>query len=313
INMQGTALDEVEELLLKNRHKPTSISARAVIRAGKGHRYWSAFNQEYSDKIESAAKKLHSILFDPDLNTPVKTLDLPLGGARGVRVAIQLLIDFILIANRDQQGNPKSLDKQDDDDSGLTTIQSLNNAIKLAEVITGNGDGSLGLHPAVYFYGPTGRHTSPMFLGTSALIAEKLKNNDRVFFKKFTNIRSRLESILVKDKELISLIIQKNSHRSRDVKYKEFLNDLIKRLEDEQDLSETELIQLAGLQGKIVAGDIASKAKKFTDDQKSMIFINTALQSAIKCPICNGYLDTTKSVSYDHIIRVREGGVGSYN
>ncbi|WP_369834898.1 HNH endonuclease signature motif containing protein [Cronobacter sakazakii] len=91
------------------------------------------------------------------------------------------------------------------------------------------------------------------------------------------------------------------------------MNDLIKRLEDEQDLSETELIQLAGLQGKIVAGDIASKAKKFTDDQKSMIFINTALQSAIKCPICNGYLDTTKSVSYDHIIRVREGGVGSYN
>ncbi|EFW0166590.1 DUF262 domain-containing protein, partial [Salmonella enterica] len=308
INMQGTPLDEVEELLLKNRHKPTSISARAVIRAGKGHRYWSAFSQDYSDKIEKAAKKLHTILFDPDLNTPVKTLDLPLGGARGVRVAIQLLIDFILIANRDQQGNPKSLDKQDDDELGATTIQSLTNAIKLAEVITGNGDGSLGLHPAVYFYGPTGRHTSPMFLGTSALIAEKINNNDKGFFKRFTAVRSDLESILVKDKELISMIIQKNSHRARDVKYKEFLDKLIKRLELSDEVTEAELIQLAGLQGKIVAGDLASKSKKFSDDQKSKIFINAALISAIKCPICKGYLDTTKSVSYDHVIRVREGG-----
>lgn len=313
INMQGTALDEVEELLLKNRHKPTSISARAVIRAGKGHRYWSAFDKEYSDKIEKAAHKLHSILFDPDLNTPVKTLDLPLGGARGVRVAIQLLIDFILIANRDNQGNPKSLDKQLDDEVGDATVKALKNAIDLAETITGNGDGSLGLHPAVYFYGPTGRHTSPMFLGTAALIAEKLNNNDKLFFKKLTSVRAKLEDILVKDKELIAMIIQKNSHRVRDIRYKEFLDDLIKKLVLDEDVTENELIQLAGLQGKIVAGSISTKNKKFTDDQKSKIFINAALSSAIRCSICNGFLDATKSISYDHIVRVREGGCGDHD
>lgn len=311
INMQGTPLDEVEELLLKNRHKPTSISARAVIRAGKGHRYWSAFSKEYSDKIEQEAYKLHSILFDPDLNTPVKTLDLPLGGARGVRVAIQLLIDFILIANRDNQGQPKTLDGQDDDELGSKTVESLKNAIDLADRITGNGNGSLGLHPAVYFYGPTGRHTGPMFLGTAFLIAQKMKNNDKEFFKKFTSIRSQLENILVKDKELISMIIQKNSNRTRDIKYKEFLDDLIKVLLLGNEVSESDLIHLAGLQGKLVAGNVNSSGKKFSDDQKSKVFINAALYSSLRCSICNGYLDSAKSISYDHIMRVRDGGVGT--
>lgn len=253
---------------------------------------------------------MHSILFDPDLNTPVKTLDLPLGGARGVRVAIQLLIDFILIANRDVQGNPKSLDKQSDDNAGDKTVQSLKFAIDLADRITGNGNGSFGLHPAVYFYGPTGRHTSPMFLGTASLIADKIKCNDKDFFKKFTSVRSKLEHVLVNDKELISMIIQKNSSRGRDVKYKYFLEDLIKKLLNEEEITESELIKIAGLQGKIVAGDFNAANKKFSDDQKSKVFINAALSSAIRCSICNGYLDSAKSVSYDHIVRVREGGVG---
>ena len=32
--------------------------------------------------------------------------------------------------------------------------------------------------------------------------------------------------------------------------------------------------------------------------------------TAIKCPICNGYLDPEKSVSYDHVVRRREEGTG---
>lgn len=43
INTKGTPLDSVEELLLKSRRRPISIAARAVIRSGKGHKYWSAF------------------------------------------------------------------------------------------------------------------------------------------------------------------------------------------------------------------------------------------------------------------------------
>lgn len=43
INSQGTPLDETETLLIENRRKPIAISARAILRAGAGHKYWSAF------------------------------------------------------------------------------------------------------------------------------------------------------------------------------------------------------------------------------------------------------------------------------
>ena len=100
INKEGTPLDDVEELLLRNRKRPVPIAARAVIRAGKGHRYWSAFDEQPAAAIESSAHLLHQILFEPEAKRVVKTLNLPLGGSKGVRTALEVLIEFILIANR---------------------------------------------------------------------------------------------------------------------------------------------------------------------------------------------------------------------
>jgi hypothetical protein len=39
INTQGTELDDIEQLLIKNRRKPVAIGARAVVRSGTGHPY----------------------------------------------------------------------------------------------------------------------------------------------------------------------------------------------------------------------------------------------------------------------------------
>ena len=41
-----------------------------------------------------------------------------------------------------------------------------------------------------------------------------------------------------------------------------------------------------------------------------MLFMTTALASAIMCPICGGYLHPSKSVSYDHITPRRDKGTG---
>ncbi len=310
INMKGTPLDSIEELLLKSRKKPTSIAARAVIRAGKGHKYWSSFSEENSNRIEKAASQLHSTLFDPDLKRPIKTLDLPLGGSRGVRVALQLLIDFILIANKDTQGNPQTIYHQEDDIDGELTVEVLMKSTRLANRITGNNNGSLGLHPAVYFYGPSGRHSGPMFMGTVELISRKLKNNDSDFFKKFTKIRSKLETILIKDKDLISTILQKHLSNKRVHKYTDLLDFIITSLVNDVEVTENMLIENSGLRGKVVAGISSSEKKEFNDDSKSQIFIVSALKSAMQCAICGGYLDSEKSLSYDHIIRARDGGKG---
>jgi hypothetical protein len=310
INTKGTPLDDVEELLLKNRKSPISIAARAVIRAGKGHCYWSAYSIEIQTEIEDLSQNLHHVLFEPELEKPVKTLDLPLGGSQGVRTALQILIDLMIIANKNQEGKPKTIEDYNDDIDGSKTIEILRKSLKLARRITGNDAGSLGLHPAVYFYGPTGRHSGPLFMGTVALFGKKLTNNDPTFFIKFTQIRERLECILLEYKDLIATIIQKHVSSKRVDKYFTILEGIIDSLLTETEVNENKLVDLSGLQGKIVTGSSLPNTQKFSDDVKSKVFISTALKTSIKCPICQGYLDPTRSVSYDHIRRVRENGEG---
>jgi Protein of unknown function DUF262 len=311
INTKGTPLDDIEELLLKNRRKPTSIAARAIIRAGKGHKYWSGFASETAGEIESGAKSLHAILFEPEIQRPIKTLDLPLGGPKGVRTALQVLIDLILIATRNQKGEPKTIASVPDDVDGRATVATLGRALSLVRRITGNDGGSLGLHPAVYFYGPTGRHSGPMFMGTVALLGLKLANNDQTFFQKFTLVRSNLEDALVTHKDLIATILQRTASAGRVVRYTAVLGKVIEKLVTGHAVTEQDLVAFAGLDGKILVGASTETSKDFTDDTKSLVFIKTALAAAMKCPLCSGYLDTEKSMSYDHIIRAREGGSGA--
>ncbi len=62
INTEGTPLDDIEELLLKTRKKPISIAARAIIRAGTGHKYAGLrFPRRSLQKLR--AKRAHSINF----------------------------------------------------------------------------------------------------------------------------------------------------------------------------------------------------------------------------------------------------------
>jgi len=311
INTKGTPLDPVEELLLKNRHKPIAISARAIIRAGKGHKYWSAFSSQIATRIEELASSIHSLLFDPELKSPIKTLDLPLGGSKGVRAAVQALIDIALIANRNQQGAPKKISDTEDDYTGTPTIGCLSKTLGLVQRITGNSPGSLGLHPAVYFYGPTGRHSGAMFMGTVALVGQKLSNNDQSFFSDFTAIRPKLEKLLIEKKDLIATVLQRHLSPRRISVYSNLLNELISRIRGGEEPSDQDIISISGLEGKLIVGAMGASAKDFSDDVKSKAFLDTALSNAVTCPICAGYLDTTKSATYDHIQEKKLGGDGS--
>lgn len=311
INTKGTPLDNIEELLLKNRHKPIAIAARAIIRAGKGHRYWSRFDEEIAEKIENCAKQINELLFDPEIQSPIKTLDLPLGGSRGVRTAIQTLIDLCIIANRDQHGKPIKLSDTLDDSDGSGTIKALQKTKSLVEKVTGNSPGSLGLHPAIYFYGPSGRHSSYMFMGTMELIARKVVNNDSEFFKTFTSVRSNLENILIEKKDLLSTIIQRHISGRRSAVYASVLEFIVKKLQKGGAPTDTDLVSIANLEGKIVVGSPITSAIDFSEDVKSKAFIVSAISSAQHCNICNGYLDPMKSVSYDHVKEKKSGGVGN--
>jgi hypothetical protein len=310
INTQGTPLDDIEQLLISNRRRPGAISARSIIRAGSGHKYWSRFAPEKQKVIEEKARLLSQILFEPEITTPIKTLDLPLGGAAGVRTALAFLTDFILVANRNQNGEPAGIKDQDEDADGEGTIDVLERSLALAKRITGNDDGSLGLHPAVYFYGPSGRHTTPLFMGTATLIARKLVNNDSGFFKKFTACRARFEDLLLSNKQLIAAIIQQTRSGKRYQTIADLFDFLIRELGAGNTPTEAQIIEQAGVTGKVIVGQEKGVGQKFSEDTKSATYLRDALSTALRCPVCNGYLDPKKSVSYDHKKPVRAGGKG---
>ena len=199
-----------------------------------------------------------------------------------------------------------------EDESGSETLRCLEKALRLARRITGNEGGSLGLHPAVYFYGPSGRHSGPLFMGTVMLLGSRLANNDKGFFRKFTEVRKPLEGILIEYKDLIATLIQKHDSRRRHENYCDFLEALISRLSDNLEVTEPALVEMAGLSGRVVAGIVEQRSKGFSEDVKSQAFITTALKGAIICPICGGYVDVEKSVSYDHAVPRRDGGGGQW-
>lgn len=173
INTQGTPLDKTEELVLRNRKTPVAIAARSIFRAGTGHAYWSQFDGEISVEIVTAAKKIHDLLFKPELQQPIKTLALPLGGGVAPLNALDLLIRFVALANAAQQKPFPVISEFTEDTDGSATIQVLKRSYKAVSWMTGNEKNSLGLHPAVYFYTDQGRHNSDMFLAFLSLIARK--------------------------------------------------------------------------------------------------------------------------------------------
>jgi hypothetical protein len=150
-----------------------------------------------------------------------------------------------------------------------------------------------------------------MFLGAISLFNEKLLNNDKEFFRKFTKVRANVEKILIDNKDLIATILQKHISRARSDVFKGLLDEIIGKFWAREVITQNDLIVFSRLEGKLITGAYQSDSSRISDDQKSKLFINVALNSAIKCPICEGYLDVDKSVSYDHIQRVRDGGAGN--
>jgi hypothetical protein len=313
INSQGTPLDETEQYLIRNRYKPVSIGARAIVRAGFGHSYWSSFNQVNQDEIVKIAGEIHRLMFEPEVTAPLKTLDLPLAGSKSPVDALAVLIDFLTVS--DAKGNLVKL--ADDatitssDDTGDKTIETLRTGLKITHRITGNSPESLGLHPAVYFSNDKGKHSRFLFLGMCALVAERIANNDGGWFKKFTVGRALLEKFLVSNKSIIGNVLQNLSKGTRIPRMREMFRYLVDECSTGQLPDVQAVFSHIGLSGKIYDLTATSRTVSFNDDTKSQIYYKEAISKAHTCPICRGMLDTAKSVSYDHITPVRDGGLGT--
>jgi len=314
INQQAAPIDKTELKLLESRKKPNSIAARAIIRSGKGHKYWSRFSKEIQDQIQEIAKEINEILFEPKLQTPIKTLDLPVGGKLSSAQTLQLILDFVNIVNKIDFNNKDFNNKEVNDDlTGKTTINFLKKVRKVAYILNSNHKSSLGLHPILYFYSQNGQHRTVSFL---AVVDFVMKLDERRKLKDFIYVRENFEDFLQNYDYLIKQIYEK--HRDVQKSYKHisnFFEQVVINLKAEKTLDDT--------LNQIISSDdfkylnilnkeksITSSTKEFNTNKKSEIFIKDALRSVPRCKICNGLIHRN-SISIDHIQRKEDGGLAT--
>jgi hypothetical protein len=99
INQQAAPIHPTELMLIKSRKKANGVAARAIIRSGTGHKYWSIFGEDKQTTIQELAEEIHELLFRPTYETPIKTLDLPIGGKIFSNDGLTLVYETINIIN----------------------------------------------------------------------------------------------------------------------------------------------------------------------------------------------------------------------
>jgi hypothetical protein len=321
INKAAAPINNTELALVQSRKKPNSIAARGIIRSGTGHRYWAHFQNDTQDRVQELSKQINAILFSPPLNTPVKTLDIPIAGTITSPTALPLILDFINIVNnvpfikyeqKKKRADISGMEEPHPDDStGEKTIEYLDKTKKVAQIINSIHPSSLGLHPVVYFYTQEGRHKPASFYATVALIMELEKNRG---YPKFIKVRNKFEEFLLTYDNVIQQIVRKyRGALASHLHVKNYYIAVIDSLAN-GDRSEEAVSRLSQKEEfkyiRLDQNPNYPSGPDFTSEGKSAVFIKTALQSAPKCGICNGYIHKN-SITIDHIKRKADGGVGT--
>jgi len=308
INQQAAPIDDTELKLLKARKYPNGIAARAIIRSGRGHKYWSMFPNEKRIEIELIAKEINAVLFNPPLKTPVKTLDVPLAGKINSSYSLPLILEFINLVNNVDQKKTKI------DLVGDETITFLKNCRKIAQLLNSNHCSSLGLHPVVYFYSADGRFKIASFYAITLLIKEL---DERKKLKDFIDVRGEFEKILLENDNYIQQILR--HYRSAKNAYPHIKNYFLRIIEfllKENDSSKAIEKIFKEKDFDFLTVPIKEYAQTdssdFSSSTKSAVFISNALTGTLKCKICNGYLHSA-SISVDHIERKEDGGKGEFD
>lgn len=309
INQQPSKIAPTELKILESRKKGNCIAARAIIRGGEGHKYWSDFSAEIQADIQKVSREIHEIIYNPTLKTPVKTLDIPIGGKLVSAQSLPLILEFVNIANNLGPDFPETLE---DDKEGSSTLQYLKNVRKLAWRINSVHPSSLGLHPVVYFYSIEGKHKPASFYFTLSFIKALDKRNR---FNDFIKVRDRFEQFLIGYDYLTQQIARKYRSAFAAIPHVvDFYFSIIDQFKNGLDLKEAVLALLKldtyaylTLHNTPEEKDIYSN---FTTDTKSEVFIKEALKNGLKCKICGGFIHRN-SITIDHIERKEDGGKGT--
>lgn len=303
INQKASRINTTELKILQARKTPNAIAARAIIRAGTGHKYWCNFSNENQTKIEETAREIYNILFHPPLEQKINTSDLPIGGKNYSSNALTLVFQSINII----------IGKTEDIDlDGSKTIDVLIKCLSVFRMINSTSTSSLGLHPLVYFYShKSGNYQMSSFMAIVSFILELKTNN---LLNDFIRVREDFEEFLILYNYFIEQIILKYGSGVKSHKHlKSFFLFVFKHLSDNINIETTVNSLVKSQQYNFLKMDSTEKTNVtsiFSTKTKNGIYIRESIKNLNKCQICNGYIHKN-SIVFDHKKRIKDGGLGT--
>jgi hypothetical protein len=318
INQGGTKIDPTERRILAARRSATALAARAILRAGTGHNYWEKFSVETQKKIEELGAEVHKLLFKPDLTYPIKTLDLPVAGQGYGPHVLPFLFDILNLINDVSalDSTHKRLSKDEnlpEDADGTHTIQYLTKTRSAIWRVCSNHASSLGLHPALYFYSPSGVFQSAALLSLIMLF----KSWGTEDFLAFSRVRQRFEEFLFDHRGMTEAIRRLGSgSRSRPrviALYRSVITDLQKGMTPQkvhEALVKNSEFAFIFVEQPKSNGAATKKGGRFPREVKDAVYLRDTLPSAPRCPTCGGIMHHN-GIQAGHQQHRRDGGSGS--
>jgi len=314
INQGGTIIDQLEVRILSEARSALSVATRVIARGGKGHPYWQHFTKdEAKAKTPALGADIYKLLYDPPLELPIKTVEVPLAGLGYGPTVVRFAFDLVALANGlsvpDSTRKAKvGAEKQADDLCGLDTLTYLKRTKRAVQTILSNQPFSLGLHPALYFYTAGGSFQPAAFLNILAWVMSLEKTGRLDNFRK---VRGVFEDLILAHPDLIKPSVHKlgTGTRSRS-KMTDLLDKILERLIDTPDAVKAwaslrkEFPNLAPDEASDPSNDGAGKA--FSETAKNAVTLSD-LHTTPRCGLCNGLLHRNGKV-VDHIEEKSKGG-----
>ena len=286
------------------RKKPNVITSRAIIHAGKGHKYWNSFEENVQKEIESLSKEVYNLLYEPRYKSPLKSLDLPIAHSPISSLGLTILYDIINIAN--------GFKEPDDDFTGEKTIEYLKNSKRLFDLFNSNNPCSLGLHPIIYCYSKEGNFKNGSLYGILMFI-KKLEMEKKL--KDFIKIRRKFEDFIFNNDELVQQIVRKHRQSNKAINdisrfYQIIMTSFLNNLKEDDFMNAIKSDSVLNYLKLTKKNYDPVFSSEFDSNSKNAVFIRDSLKSALRCPICNCLIHKN-SISIDHIIRKQDGGNAS--
>jgi len=328
INQSAVEIDETEMAIIRTREKPNGLATRALIHAGRGHKYWWSFTPSVKEEIENMAAEVFDMLFEPDLSgeesSVVKTLDLPVAGTGYSQESLRLVFEFVNLVNGFEPkmwAPPKKktlkAEKSDaqqpefpDDTDGSRTVECLRVVRRITRRMSSIHPSSLGLHPAVYFYSATGRYQPAAFLAITNFVMDLDKHRK---IDTFISVRHKFEEFILSRQYFVNQIVRSAGGWTKSLStltafYSLVLDSIAEGLSHGKIIKSLKADSRLAFLQEITEEDI-QRGVNFSSATKSSVVLKKALDTAMKCEICGSRLHF-KSITVDHKQRKQDGGIG---